>query len=215
MKTSPEILAIGTLSSKGTRASRLESHRSNFVRKLLCFTLLGRKMFYYEAYRSAEKLKTNNIKGQKIVVLFARGRPNESNSNLVLNGFMEQLLNFENETMESQFMRDTFFFLIIPILNPDGVLVGNSKCSLSGQDLNRVWGMPDRYIHPEIYYAKKLLKHLKHSNDIIFFTEFHANLSRPSQSMFGNNIEDNRRLTREFPAFMGDYVTYFEINQCK
>jgi murein tripeptide amidase MpaA len=35
------------------------------------------------------------------------------------------------------FLRETFVFKIIPMLNPDGVVVGNYRCSLSGHDLNR------------------------------------------------------------------------------
>jgi len=34
-------------------------------------------------------------------------------------------------------LRDKFVFKIIPMLNPDGVIVGNYRCSLAGGDLNR------------------------------------------------------------------------------
>jgi hypothetical protein len=34
-------------------------------------------------------------------------------------------------------LRDKFVFKIVPMLNPDGVIVGNYRCSLSGYDLNR------------------------------------------------------------------------------
>ena len=36
-------------------------------------------------------------------------------------------------------LRDHFVFKIVPMLNPDGVVNGNYRCSLSGQDLNRQW----------------------------------------------------------------------------
>ena len=28
---------------------------------------------------------------------------------------------------------------VVPMLNPDGVINGNYRCSLAGVDLNRVW----------------------------------------------------------------------------
>lgn len=28
----------------------------------------------------------------------------------------------------------------MPMLNPDGVVYGNSRCNLSGLDINRQWG---------------------------------------------------------------------------
>lgn len=43
------------------------------------------------------------------------------------------------------------------MLNPDGVIHGNYRTSLAGVDLNRRWDKPDRILHPEIYYVKKLL----------------------------------------------------------
>jgi len=33
---------------------------------------------------------------------------------------------------EAKALRDNFVFKIIPILNPDGVINGNYRCSLSG-----------------------------------------------------------------------------------
>ena len=34
---------------------------------------------------------------------------------------------------------DTFVFKFVPMLNPDGVIVGNYRANISGLDLNRVW----------------------------------------------------------------------------
>jgi len=43
------------------------------------------------------------------------------------------------------------------MLNPDGVINGNYRCSLSGYDLNRVWDNNDKDKFPEIYYTKRAL----------------------------------------------------------
>jgi murein tripeptide amidase MpaA len=37
----------------------------------------------------------------------------------------------------AKFLRETFVFKIVPMQNPDGVIVGNYRCSLMGTDLNR------------------------------------------------------------------------------
>jgi len=42
------------------------------------------------------------------------------------------------------------------MLNPDGVIIGNYRCSLAGQDLNRQWRDPLKHLCPEIYEAKKV-----------------------------------------------------------
>lgn len=44
------------------------------------------------------------------------------------------------------------------MLNPDGVVVGNYRCSLAGLDLNRVWQEPDARLQPAIAGLKGLLR---------------------------------------------------------
>lgn len=49
-----------------------------------------------------------------------------------------------------------YVFKVIPMLNPDGVVIGNYRCSLAGQDLNRQWKDPAKNLFPEIYFAKEV-----------------------------------------------------------
>jgi murein tripeptide amidase MpaA len=44
------------------------------------------------------------------------------------------------------------------MLNPDGVIVGNYRCSLAGLDLNRVWQEPDARLQPVIAAFKGMIK---------------------------------------------------------
>ncbi len=37
-------------------------------------------------------------------------------------------------------MLNKYRIVIIPMVNPDGVIHGNSRCNLAGLDLNRKWG---------------------------------------------------------------------------
>jgi murein tripeptide amidase MpaA len=54
----------------------------------------------------------------------------------------------------ARILRDNFIFKIIPMMNPDGVILGNTRCSLVGLDLNRMWQEPTKEMHPVIYYLK-------------------------------------------------------------
>ena len=51
----------------------------------------------------------------------------------------------------ARILRDNFIFKIIPMLNPDGVINGNTRCNLAGVDLNKK-------LHPSIYHTKMLIK---------------------------------------------------------
>lgn len=42
-----------------------------------------------------------------------------------------------SDTLQAAALREKFVFKIVPMLNPDGVIVGNYRCSLAGSDLNR------------------------------------------------------------------------------
>jgi murein tripeptide amidase MpaA len=59
---------------------------------------------------------------------------------------------------EAFVVREKFVFKIVPMLNPDGVINGNYRCSLSGADLNRRWKSTSKLLYPEIFETKKLCK---------------------------------------------------------
>ena len=52
----------------------------------------------------------------------------------MMEGFIEYLC---SNTEESECLKNQIVFKIIPMLNPDGVVLGNYRTSLSGKDLNR------------------------------------------------------------------------------
>ena len=45
-------------------------------------------------------------------------------------------------SQEAETLRSRLIFKIVPMLNPDGVISGNYRCSLAGCDLNRRWAEP-------------------------------------------------------------------------
>jgi len=74
-------------------------------------------------------------------VFTARVHPGESNSSFVMKGIIDFLTDEENA--EAAALRRNFVFKIIPMVNVDGVVYGNYRCSLSGIDLNRVFKKPN------------------------------------------------------------------------
>lgn len=72
-------------------------------------------------------------------------------SSWVLHNFIKFLISDE---IEAQTLRDNFIFKIFPMINPDGVIHGNYRCSLSGRDLNRRWIEASKNFFPEVYYIK-------------------------------------------------------------
>ena len=61
----------------------------------------------------------------------------------MMEGAIEFLVSEEPEAI---FLRDNYIFKIVPMLNPDGVINGNYRCSLAGCDLNRRWIAPSKVL---------------------------------------------------------------------
>jgi murein tripeptide amidase MpaA len=89
-------------------------------------------------------------------VISSRVHPGEVVGSWMMRGVLFFLTDPDNP--EARMLRQRFLFKIIPMLNPDGVINGNYRCSLAGCDLNRRWKFPNKKIHPTIYHTKKLIK---------------------------------------------------------
>ena len=126
--------------------------RSNFVqRQTLCKTLAGVDCQLLTITSSIKKEKL-----KKGVCITARVHPGETVGSFMMRGVINFLTDPINP--ESAILRDNFVFKIIPMLNPDGVVNGNYRCSLAGCDLNRRWKYPSRTLHPTIFNTKKLVR---------------------------------------------------------
>lgn len=49
---------------------------------------------------------------------------------------MKKIESLDQNVLE---MLDRFNIVLIPMVNPDGIIHGNSRCNLAGLDLNRNW----------------------------------------------------------------------------
>jgi murein tripeptide amidase MpaA len=59
----------------------------------------------------------------------ARVHPGESNASWMMHGIIDFLT---SDNAVAVALRRRFLFRIVPMLNPDGVINGNYRCSLSG-----------------------------------------------------------------------------------
>ena len=52
------------------------------------------------------------------------------------------------------------------MLNPDGVIVGNYRCSLAARDLNRNYRHPRRESFPTIWHTKNMMEQFSKYQDV-------------------------------------------------
>ena len=60
-------------------------------------------------------------------------------------------------SMQARALRKRIVFKIVPMMNVDGVIIGNYRTSMSGNDLNRKFHAPDSRVHPEVSAVKDLI----------------------------------------------------------
>lgn len=110
-------------------------------------------------------------KHKKGIIITSRVHPGESNSSFIAEGIIDFLL---GNSREAVYLRNNFVFKILPMINPDGVIYGNYRCSLLGVDLNRRWNNPSKILHPTIYNAKQLLKMIDIERGVGVFIDIHG-----------------------------------------
>ena len=83
------------------------------------------------------------MEDRSIIVVSSRVHPGESNASWMMKGILDFLTDDDN--IEAQVLREHFVFKIVPMLNPDGTINGNTRVNLAGWDLNRKWYRIDMY----------------------------------------------------------------------
>lgn len=107
----------------------------------------------YPLKNERRSLKFN---GKRIVFISARVHPGETPSSFVFNGFLNFLLN--NDDQIAVLLRRIYVFKLIPMLNPDGVARGHYRMDTRGVNLNRVYLNPSPIDHPTIFAARNLIR---------------------------------------------------------
>lgn len=108
------------------------------------------------AIETGVRIYTCNFACFQIIFISARVHPGETPSSFVLNGFLNFLLNREDQIANS--LRRLYVFKLIPMLNPDGVARGHYRMDTRGVNLNRVYLNPSATDHPTIFAARNLIR---------------------------------------------------------
>jgi hypothetical protein len=137
--------------------------------------------------------------------------PGEVGSSYALKGLIDFLISEHPEAVQ---LRNEFYFMIIPMLNPDGVFNGNNRMDSLGQNLNRFYHLPDLDVQPSCYAVKSLVESTR--KEIFAFFDFHGHANKKSCFLFGNYIS-NSRLHAEsvlFAKHLSTICEYVEFKSC-
>ena len=183
--------------------------RACFVsRQPLCETLAGNLCEYLSITGPGTPEEKALRKG---VFISARVHPGESNSSYMMKGALDFLT---SEAPEADLIRRSFVVKVVPMINIDGVVNGNYRCSLAGCDLNRRWKRPSKQIHPVVYGIKRLCKKFTRERELVLYCDFHGHSRNKDIFMYGNNYRQNPEATRLFPYMMSKICPTFAFGKC-
>merc|ERR1712159_376724 len=127
---------------------------------------------------------------------------------------MKGVLEFlTGDTEDAKLLRDNFVFKCIPMINPDGVINGNYRCSLAGCDLNRRYLDPDNMLTPEVCAIKKVLKDTQEHRGVLLYLDFHGHSRKKNVFLYGRDGKkglNDKLVPRVIPKLLESLSNAFE-----
>lgn len=153
---------------------------------------------------------------KKCVLVSGRIHPGESCGSFMGRGLLEYIC---GASEEAKFLRKHVVFKVVPMLNPDGVVIGNYRTSLCGRDLNRTFKMGNDFLIPEVKALKELASKLKgeFKGRLMFFFDLHGHSVKKNVFLYGPEYdiwETNYYKTRIFPKIIANKTPMFRYYSC-
>ncbi|EZA59843.1 Cytosolic carboxypeptidase NnaD [Ooceraea biroi] len=182
--------------------------------RLLCRSLAGNGVYYLTITAPTHN---DEVRRKRGVVITARVHPGETPSSWTMKGIIDFLTGDTNRAKE---LRERFVFKLVPMLNPDGVIVGNNRCSLSGKDLNRQYRTVMRESYPSVWHTKLMIRRLLEECGVAIYCDLHAHSRK--HNIFAYGCENKRpgcsgRLSEQvFPLMLHkNAADKFSFENCK
>jgi len=179
--------------------------------RLLCRSLAGNSIHVLTV--TSPNIADSEKSG---IVLTARVHPGETPSSWIMHGVLDFLT---GPSATAHKLRDKFIFKIVPMLNPDGVIVGNTRCSLAGRDLNRQYRVVSRECFPPVWHVKMLIRKLIEERPVLLYCDFHSHSRKHNIFIYGcedKDANDFPLLEQVFPLMLHSASRgKFDFENCK
>ena len=168
--------------------------------RVLCRTIAGNPVPLLTI--TSPSLTPDDSLAKRGVVVTARIHPGETNGSWMMKGLLDFLTSSADD---AKILRDLFVFKIVPMLNPDGVIVGNYRCSLSGRDLNRNYRSKLKDSYPTVWHTRNMVKQFCQEREVVVFCDLHGHSRKHNVFIYGcDSLEDasSRLKSRVFPRML-------------
>jgi murein tripeptide amidase MpaA len=136
----------------------------------------------------------------------------ETSSSFALEGMINFLISADPR---AKALREIFVFIIVPIMNPDGVFHGTYRMDTCGHNLNRFYNSAQSHKQPSVFAVQTIVNY--YSQRIVFFMDLHSH-PHPNKGSFiyGNclgDIEDQTE-TQMYAKILSIESQCFGYNWC-
>jgi hypothetical protein len=179
-----------TLSALNTfLTSRLSTQANRVKVKSLGRTVGGNEVSLFQ-------VSSPEVGGQRkrAIWVMARQHPGETTASFMFEGMLDFLLS--DSPLAHQLLQQ-FVFKLVPMLNVDGVVHGNTRAELVGCDSNRQWADPHRHHHPILHALKRLIE----KDNVEMLLDLHSHSRRLGTFFYANQAPPGS-LTRVFPLLV-------------
>eukprot|EP00002_Diphylleia_rotans_P001009 TRINITY_DN10553_c0_g1_i2.p1 TRINITY_DN10553_c0_g1~~TRINITY_DN10553_c0_g1_i2.p1 ORF type:complete len:441 (-),score=61.63 TRINITY_DN10553_c0_g1_i2:127-1449(-) len=221
------------LSHLDQQAHELSSRHIFYSRRLLALSLLGNRIdmivitsksnvdgemdaiqaMDLEGLSTADAYPTN-LRQKPVIFLTARVHPGETPSSFVIDGSLSFALHPSDP--RAVLLRENYIIVLIPMLNPDGVILGNYRTDTLGANLNRYYDNPHPQRHPSIYAVCQAFLHFHYNFGIKLYVDCHGHAAKKGCFMYGNFMECEQQFASviSYCKILALNTPYFEIDQC-
>ena len=168
--------------------------------KVLCHTIAGNPVPLLTI--TSPSLTPDDSQAKRGVVVTARIHPGETNGSWMMKGLLDFLTSSADD---AKILRDLFVFKVVPMLNPDGVITGNYRCSLSGRDLNRNYRSTLKDSYPTVWHTRNMVKQFSQEREVVMFCDLHGHSRKHNIFIYGCdalNDPTSRLKSRVFPRML-------------
>lgn len=114
--------------------------------------------------------------------------------------------------LESRRLLHNFSFLVLPMMNIDGVVGGYFRQCLGGYNMNRSWIRPSSNIYPVEATVIRLIDRLVQTRPLLFFLDFHGHTSQYNAFTYSvwNGNDPFNEYEAVFPQLMAQHTDLFD-----
>ena len=179
----------------------------------LCQDLSGVDVPLLTITEDADNEEDHSFK--RVLIVTSRVHPGETNGSWIGEGFLSWICSDDKEAV---YLRKRLVIKMVPMLNPDGVIMGNYRTGFAGNDLNRKFLAPSKQLHPTVFAMKKLVEEIQLKRQEIWsYIDLHGHSLKKNVFIYTPQFpvhSPHYYKVKVLPKLVSDLTEMFRFHSC-